>query len=52
MFKIRGLLYFLAKILGDITAVQKGKVGRRVGRRMAGKGTGRILRKFFKRMGE
>ena len=46
--KLRGLLYFLARILGDISAVRKGKVGRRTGRRTAGKGTGRLLRKLFK----
>lgn len=46
--KLRGLLYFLAKILGDVGALKKGKVGRRAGRRIAGKGTGKILRKLFK----
>jgi len=37
--KTRGLLYWLAKILGDINAVQKGKVGKRIIRRGAGKVT-------------
>jgi hypothetical protein len=45
---MRSLLYKLAKFLGDINAVKKGKVGRRVGRRAAGKLSGRILRKLFK----
>lgn len=45
--KLRGLLYWLAKLLGDLGALQKGKVGRRAGRRMAGKGASRILRRLF-----
>ena len=44
----RGLLYGLAKILGDISAVQKGTVGKRIARRAAGKATGRLLGKLFK----
>ncbi|MBI4299254.1 MAG: hypothetical protein HY666_05800 [Chloroflexi bacterium] len=44
----RSFLYKLAKLLGDVNAVQKGKVGRRIGRRLAGKATGRGLRKLFK----
>ena len=31
--KTRGLLYWLARILGDVNAVKKGKVGKRVARR-------------------
>lgn len=46
--KTRGLLYRLARLMGDVSAVQKGKVGRRVGRRVAGKATGKALRKLFK----
>ncbi|MBU4401087.1 MAG: hypothetical protein KKE86_17380 [Planctomycetes bacterium] len=46
--KTRGFLYQVARLLGDVNAVQKGKVGRRVGRRLAGKATGRGLRKLFK----
>lgn len=44
----RGFLYQLARILGDVSAVQKGRVGRRVGRRLAGKATGRGLGKLFR----
>lgn len=44
---VRSTLYLAAKIMGDVNAVKKGKVGRRVGRRIAGKGTGRVLRKLF-----
>jgi hypothetical protein len=45
---IRGLLYQIAKFLGDWNAVKKGKVGKRVARRAAGKMTGRGLRKLFR----
>jgi len=46
--KKRGLLYTLAKLMGDYNAVKKGKVGRRVGRCVAGKATGKTMRKLFK----
>jgi len=45
---MRGLLYKTGRILGDINAVKKGKVGRRVARRAAGKVTGRALGKLFR----
>jgi hypothetical protein len=45
---MRGILYLLAKLLGDVSAVKKGKVGKRVGRRIAGKATGKILRRLFR----
>ena len=46
--KFRAMLYLLAKIMGDYNAVKKNKVGRRIGRRAAGKLTGRGLGKLFK----
>ena len=48
MAGFRGLLYTLAKLMGDHNAVKKGKVGQRVGRRTAGKTTGKAMRKLFK----
>lgn len=48
IYKTRGFLYFLAKILGDVNAVKKGKVGKRVAKRVAGKATGKVLGKLFK----
>lgn len=45
----RGLLYALARLLGDVNAVRRGRVGRRVARRGAGKLTGRWLGRLFKR---
>jgi hypothetical protein len=43
MGKFRTWLYMLARILGDVQAVRKGKVGRRIARCAAGKDAGRIL---------
>jgi len=48
MAGLRSLLYTLAKILGDVNAVKKGKVSKRVGRRLAGRLTGKVMRKLFK----
>jgi hypothetical protein len=45
---IRSLLYQVARLMGDVNAVKKGTVGKRVARRMAGKATGRSLGKLFK----
>ena len=48
MSAFRSLLYALARLMGDVNAVKKGKVGRRVARRAAGKATGRGLGRMFK----
>lgn len=39
-------MYKTAKVLGDIDAVKEGKVGKRVERRLAGKLTGKLLKKL------
>ncbi len=44
----RGFLYFLARILGDVNAVKKGKVGKRIGRRATGKVTGRAMGRIWR----
>lgn len=46
----RSFLYGLARVLGDINAVSKGPKAtvKRIGRRAAGKATGKALRKLFK----
>jgi len=44
----RGFLYWLARLLGDVNAVRRGKVGRRVARRLAGKVTARGLWRWFR----
>ncbi|WP_406672627.1 hypothetical protein [Natronospira sp.] len=49
--KTRGILYRVAKYLGDIQAISSAnpeKVAKRVGRRMTGKVTGKAMRKLFK----
>lgn len=43
--KIRSALYSSAKLLGDINAVQKGKVGQRIKNRIIGKLTSRLISK-------
>jgi len=46
--KTRGILYKLARILGDLSSIFKGKPGKRITRRVTGKATGKALRKLFK----
>ena len=48
--KTRSLLYGLAKILGDVSAVQKGQIGRRLVRRTEGKYASRGMSKANKKM--
>jgi hypothetical protein len=40
-------IYRALRVLNDVNAVRKGKVGRRVGRRVYGKTAGRLARKLF-----
>jgi len=44
----RSLLYAIARLLGDLGAVQKGRTSKRIGRRIAGRSAGKVLRKLFK----
>tara|TARA_A100001035_G_scaffold202762_1_gene162962 strand:- start:1274 stop:2347 length:1074 start_codon:yes stop_codon:yes gene_type:complete len=44
--KVRSALYKTAKAMGDVQAVRKKKVGKRVARRVTGKAASRILRKL------
>ncbi len=46
--KSRGTLYKLARILGDINAVKRGTVGKRLGRRIVGRAAGRGLGRLFR----
>lgn len=46
--KTRGWAYAYGKYAGDVRAVQTGRIGRRILRRIAGKITGRGLGKLFK----
>jgi len=43
---MRALLYWLARLLGDVNAVKKNRIGQRIVRRGAGKVLGRGLRKL------
>lgn len=43
---VRNTTYKVSKLLGDLSAIQQRKVGGRITRRIAGKGTGRGLRIF------
>jgi len=49
--KSRGILYKIARLLGDLSAVSSGsgkKIAKRAGRRTAGKASGRAFKKLFK----
>ncbi|NMB34770.1 MAG: hypothetical protein GX989_00610 [Firmicutes bacterium] len=49
--KTRGFLYKLARLLGDWQAISSGsskKIAKRAGRRIAGRSTGKALRRLFK----
>jgi len=46
--KTRNTPYKTARILGDIQAISKGKAGKRILRRLAGRATGRLLEKIFR----
>jgi hypothetical protein len=49
--KTRGILYKIAKLLGDFSAISSGnpkKITQRIGRRTVGKATGKVFRKLFK----
>lgn len=45
--QIRSALYPLARWLGDLNAILKGKIGCRIGRRIAGKASGKMFRRLF-----
>ncbi|HKM17127.1 MAG TPA: hypothetical protein VJ064_02755 [Limnochordia bacterium] len=49
--KTRGLLYRIARLLGDVQAISSGspqKVAKRAARRITGRATGRAMRRLFK----
>jgi hypothetical protein len=43
---MKALFYRLLRLSNDVNAVRRGKVGRRVACRIAGKATGRLARKL------
>jgi hypothetical protein len=44
----KGWLYALLRPSNDVNAARKGRLVRRVGRRLYGKATGRLARRIFK----
>ena len=46
--KLRAWLYRIARIAGDVSAVEKGKAPQRVQRRIAGKFFGRIMGRLLR----
>ncbi|MEG8945781.1 hypothetical protein [Rosettibacter firmus] len=46
---LRNILYTLARLLGDVNAIKKGKIGERILRRSAGRITGKFLQKIFRK---
>ncbi|MEK5008769.1 hypothetical protein MHI11_16585 [Bacillus sp. FSL K6-3312] len=46
--KLRSFLYKTSKYLGDVNAVQKATIGKRIMRRAAGKASGKLMKKIFK----
>lgn len=49
--KTRGFLYWMARLIGDFSAISSGsskKMTKRAGRRVAGRATGKAFQKIFK----
>ena len=44
---VRSWFYQIARLLGDLSAIRKGRILRRIGRRVAGKATGWMMRGLF-----
>jgi hypothetical protein len=48
MARLRSALYGVARFLGDYQAIRRGRVGKRIARRAAGRFTGRGLGRLFR----
>ena len=46
--KLKSLIYKALRISNDINAVRRGRVGKRIGRRVSGRAASKIIRKLFK----
>ncbi|MDF1610544.1 MAG: hypothetical protein AB1695_13430 [Stygiobacter sp.] len=46
--KIRNMLYTISRFLGDVNAIQKGKIGERITRRATGRLTSNLMNKIFR----
>lgn len=45
---LKSNIYTLLRIWNDIDAIRKGKIGKRIGRKVAGRMAGKRIRKLFK----
>src|SRR5699024_10225602 len=45
---MRNFLYQMLKIMNDLSAIRKGTVGKRIGRRITGRAAGKTIRRLFK----
>lgn len=45
MNSFRSFLYLLARILGDVNAIKKGTIGKRVANKIIGRASGKLFRK-------
>lgn len=45
---LKSKIYKMLRIWNDIDAIRKGKVGKRIGRRVTGRAAGKTIRKIFK----
>lgn len=43
---LRSILYLIARLIGDYKAIEKGKTGQRIKRRVAGRLAGKALKKL------
>jgi len=48
MNSIRSILHAVARLLGDINAVNRVTAGKRIARRLVGRATGRVLWRLFR----
>jgi hypothetical protein len=48
IMSLQSTIYKILRIWNDVDAVRKGRVGKRIGRRVVGRVSGKSLRKLFK----
>lgn len=48
MSRLRALLYVVARVLGDVSAVRNNKVSRRIKNRIVGRATGRLIGRLLR----
>ncbi len=45
---VKSKIYKILRIWNDIDAIRKGRAGKRIGRRIVGRTSGKAIRKWFK----